>query len=83
MKTKEAKNLINFLELTFNLEPIEFAGVLRIFGVSLVDKDKKPLKFEELLSETIDCFCALGTKQQKQLLEVVRAAAKKGKKNGN
>lgn len=73
---KEASRLIEFLEYSCKLEPQEFAGVLRIFDISLVDKDKQLRDFETLLSELIDCYCRLGAKQQKQLIKVVKTASK-------
>lgn len=74
---KEASRLIEFLEYSCKLEPQEFAGVLRIFDISLMDKDKKLREFEELLSELIDCYCRLGAKQQKQLIKIIKEAGKK------
>ena len=58
-ENKEVNDLAKFLDLVFSLEPIEFAGIIRIMNISPTDKDGHVRKFDELTSEIIDSYISL------------------------
>lgn len=79
--TKEIspKELTTFLEYIGQLEPIEFMGVLKIMSVQVLESEKKPRRYEDLLSDLIDRFCGLERKRRRELTKLVRLTIKKSK----
>lgn len=65
-----AEELISFLGKVMELRPIEFSGILKVLCVSLVeekDGKKTARELDILLSEIIDQYVKIPTKQRKEL----------------
>ena len=61
-----------FLKHLTKLEPIEFAGIAKFLGVPIIDNDKKPRDFVDILSDVMAKFEALNRKMKKELLKLVK-----------
>jgi hypothetical protein len=59
------------------LEAVEFIGVCKVLGVSLVKDKDEPREFRELLMDTISKFSALNRKDKRDLIKLVAAAGKR------
>lgn len=75
--TDEQKRLYRFLEGVSKLKPIEFIGTAHLLGVPLVKEDGQENRdFDDLLSDMIDKFIVLSTKKQKELIQIIKNAAR-------
>lgn len=64
-----------FLQLIRELEPVEFLGLSKLLGVSLLDGED-PKDFFVLLSEDLKSFEGLARKKRREILRVLRQAQK-------
>lgn len=74
MKQKKTLKLIEQLS---NLEPIEFIGFCRLFGVSIVEDDGTPKDFYVILDELIEAYVVKERKFRKEADAILRAAVRK------
>lgn len=58
------------------LEPIEFLGIAKIFNISLFEDgdEKKPRKFETVLSEIMDKYITLSRRQRRTIIKLIKSA---------
>ena len=58
------------------LEPIEFLGLVKVFNIELYEDDqqKKPRKFEFILSEILDKYITLSRKQRRTIMKMIKSA---------
>lgn len=74
------KNFNEFIELITKLEPIEFLGITKIFCIPIVTKTNDEIidrPFDEILSDLLDAFVALGCNQRREIIKVLRASLKR------
>ena len=74
--TRKAKDLTEFLSWVGQLEPIEFTGILKIMSVQILQDEKKPRPYEDLLSDLIDRFVEMEKKRRKELIKLVKLTVK-------
>lgn len=68
----------NFVNLLVRLTPEQLLGVARIMGINLVDEEKRAIKDGEvILDEMFKKFSSYSKERQKNLLKIMRKAAKK------
>lgn len=70
------KELIEFITIINRLEPVEFAGIVKILCVALADYSGKVRPYEEILSDLIDNFCKIGRRQRREIIKLLRQVKK-------
>lgn len=78
MKKNQAKSksLEKFLNGIVKLEPIEFIGISKILCIPLVDNNKDPRPFENVLEDMIDKFLDINHNTRKEILKIITQAGK-------
>lgn len=71
-------NIDEFIHLVAKLEPVEFIGLCKVLCVKVLDEEKQPRKFEELINDIIDNFTSTGRTQRREVLRVLRAVNRRG-----
>lgn len=77
MKQISNKKTLNLIQQLSNLEPIEFIGFCRLFGVSIVEENGAPKDFYEILDELIEAYALKERKFRKEADAILRAAVRK------
>ena len=72
--------LNTFVEVLPRLETVEVIGVARLLKVKLYKEDKEPRSSQEILEECIVNFSKLNRERRKELLEVMKACARRKNK---
>lgn len=81
MSQKISEKMLNtFVEVLPRLETVEVIGVARLLKVKLYKEDKEPRSSQEILEECIVNFSKLNRERRKELLEVMKACARKKNK---
>lgn len=83
MKNNSNKKELNrkfMMELT-KLEITEFIGVARLLNVKVLKEDNETARnFVDVFSDIVDSYDKLGRSARRNLMKIVKAAAKKGDK---
>ena len=67
---------MKFIEALTKLQPVEFAAVARILNVRLLNEDKEPRDFTEVLNDIMQHFGGLSRAAKRNLIRVVKAGGK-------
>lgn len=59
--------LLGFVQQLCKLEELEVVGLVNLMGIDLVDLDKNPRTFEEILSDMIDQYIAMNRDKRKKI----------------
>ena len=70
------KAALKFVNALLQLNPVEFLGVSKILCVPVVDSEKEPRQFDEILSDLIDNFIKLNRRNRRELLSILKESAK-------
>ena len=65
-----------FLELITKCSPVEFLGVATMTRVAVLNKDKTPKTFDQILTEVLESFEKMNRAQKRKILRIVREAVK-------
>lgn len=71
METSEQK----LLKMIVEMRPIEFAGLAKLFGVSLIeqtDENMEPRPFADVLEDTLSYFSKLNRQKKREVLRLVK-----------
>lgn len=80
---KENKTLIEFITLFSKLPPAQLVGVTKILQVATLlpieEEGALPQvrSMDEVLSDSIDAFCAMPRKRRRELLSIIKKAMTK------
>lgn len=77
MKQISNKKTLKLIQRLSNLEPVEFIGFCRLFGVSIVGENGTPKDFYEILDELIEAYVLKERKFRKEADAILRAAVRK------
>lgn len=77
MKQISNKKTLKLIQQLSNLEPVEFVGFCRLFGVSIVEENGMPKDFYEILDELIEAYILKERKFRKEADAILRAAVRK------
>ena len=65
------------IELTTELEPVEFIGLARVLCVDIInEEDKTTRDFYDILNDIVHKFHTLARKQRREILSVLRRVKK-------
>ena len=78
---KAEKEYKKVLILISKLEPFEFIGLMRLFNIQLLRKNKEPKKFNELMNEFTNIWLNLNRKQRRNLVLFLKKIKKEAKSN--
>ena len=67
-----SKVFTEFLEEVIKLEPIEFIGLAKVLCAPVMDDNKEPREFEDILSDMMDNFVSTGRRQRRDILKIDR-----------
>lgn len=91
-KSRQEKNLEEFLKLIPKLEPVEFVGLAKMFGVDLLNLDETiyegekeyhpPRDAEDIFEDMLDKFTSLRKQRQGEILGIMRDITREAKANG-
>ena len=70
------KAILEFLTLLNQLEPVEMAAISKILCVKLADENGETKEGKTIVEEIVRSFSLLGRKQRRELIKVMRQAAK-------
>ena len=59
--------LLTFVQQLCKLEELEVVGLVNLMGIDLVDLDKNPRSFEEILSDMIDQYVEMNGEKRKKI----------------
>ena len=59
--------LLTFVQQLCKLEELEVVGLVNLMGIDLVDLDKNPRSFEEILSDMIDQYVEMNREKRKKI----------------
>lgn len=69
-----------FMEALIEIEIVEFIGVARILKVNVLKEDNEtPRNFVDVFSDMVDAFAKKNRTQKRELLKIVKTAAKSKK----
>ena len=71
-----SKGFTDFLEEVIKLEPIEFIGLAKVLCAPVMDNNKEPREFEDILSDMMDNFISTGRRQRRDILKMIKEANK-------
>lgn len=77
MKQISNKKTLKLIQRLSNLEPVEFIGFCRLFGVSIVEENGTPKDFYEILDELIEAYVLKERKFRKEADAILCAAVRK------
>ena len=66
LSPKLEKQINSLISLISKLDHIEFIGLAKILSVQLLQENKEPKNFEDILLEILDNFAKLSSKGRKQ-----------------
>ena len=66
-KELSPEKLTQFVHLLCRLDELEVIGLTNLMGVSIMDGDKRPRNFEEVLSEIINSYIIMDEKKRKKI----------------
>ena len=70
------KAVLEFLTLLNQLEPVEMAAISKILCVKLAGENGETKEGKVIVEEIVRSFSLLGRKQRRELIKVMRQAAK-------
>lgn len=59
--------LLNFVQQLCKLEELEVIGLVNLMGIQLVDLEKNPRNFEDILSDMIDQYLMMNRERRKKI----------------
>lgn len=65
-----------FLELITKCSPVEFLGVATMTRVAILNEDKTPKTFDQILTEVLEVFEKMNRATKRRILRIVREAVK-------
>lgn len=61
------EKLVQFIQSICKLDELEVIGLTNLMGISLMDSEKKPRDFEEVLSEIIDKYIEMNRDKRRKI----------------
>lgn len=61
------EKLVQFIQLICKLDELEVIGLTNLMGITLMDSEKKPRDFEEVLSEIIDKYISMNRDKRRKI----------------